>query len=98
VPDVDHDRRRRHDARRPVNALVALPEGAGRDPTALATAIRQLQRRLDANGTRRAMALHERHMKPTERRRLKSLRARRRAQRSKVRQLRRDVRAEARGR
>ena len=79
---------------KPATAIVPLVEGSGRDPAALAQALRVLKRRVaDAGvayaGKRRAFA------KPSERRRFKTVMARRRARRSAQRALRAEMRREA---
>jgi ribosomal protein S21 len=57
---------------------VRIESGCGTDAATIQRTLRLLKRGMD-NGVRSAMARHESHMKPSERRRAKQVRARRRA-------------------
>jgi ribosomal protein S21 len=64
--------------RRPSNALVRLEVGQGHSPAALAEALKMLKRRIDLGDVLRTVRARQFYVKPSERARAKSPRARRR--------------------
>jgi ribosomal protein S21 len=66
-------------SKRPTNAVVQMELGRGADPGALAQALKVLRKRMDDGGTWGAIKLRaEGYQKPGDRKRAKSIRARRR--------------------